>query len=250
MNSPYSSKSPRTPSHATPPERVSSREKKFWGAKPTDYELDGFENEQHGFESVRQRMEDVKDESVSTTNNALRRLRETEEMATKSMESLHLQNEKLANVENRMVSAEYYAESSGNKTDELKKLNRNFLIAKLPSFGFNKKKKEAKLAKKLEEQQAQIQPTQPIQNFEKTEQKRNGKTRQNQLDDEQNCGKERQIEENLDEISSSLGRLAALGREMNTQVVESTERIDRISGRANQVTDQVNRNERKLRTIK
>jgi hypothetical protein len=52
------------------------------------------DDEQHAYQEVMQEMDHVKDQSVNSTRNALRRIRETEETAANSMRKLQEQTGK------------------------------------------------------------------------------------------------------------------------------------------------------------
>ncbi|KNE61843.1 hypothetical protein AMAG_07119 [Allomyces macrogynus ATCC 38327] len=232
------------------------------------------EDEERAYQDTYAEIQQVKGESVQTSRSALRKIRETEEVAASSMRRLQEQNDKLTHVEERMTQAEYHAHKAENKTQDLQKLNKNFILS---TFSFSNpftrsKRKEEKLRKELEaknklaaEKEALRKENQAQQrNLETSLNDAEGKhtpghypgassssaapqrSRADYLPEEENCEMEREIDSNLDEISSGLGRLKMMGLAMGDAIDQSNEQLGRIDRRTDQVHDRVQRTGAKL----
>ncbi|KAJ3358074.1 hypothetical protein GGF32_000776 [Allomyces javanicus] len=232
------------------------------------------EDEERAYQDTYAEIQQVKGESVQTSRSALRKIRETEEVAASSMRRLQEQNDKLTHVEERMTQAEYHAHKAENKTQDLQKLNKNFILS---TFSFSNpftrsKRKEEKLRKELEaknklaaEKEALRKENQAQQrNLETSLNDAEGRhtpghypgassssaapqrSRADYLPEEENCEMEREIDSNLDEISSGLGRLKMMGLAMGDAIDQSNEQLGRIDRRTDQVHDRVQRTGAKL----
>ncbi|KNE62845.1 hypothetical protein, variant [Allomyces macrogynus ATCC 38327] len=232
------------------------------------------EDEERAYQDTYAEIQQVKGESVQTSRSALRKIRETEEVAASSMRRLQEQNDKLTHVEERMTQAEYHAHKAENKTQDLQKLNKNFILS---TFSFSNpftrsKRKEEKLRKELEAKNKLAAEKEALRK-ENAAQQRNLETslndaegrhtpghypgassssaapqrsRADYLPEEENCEMEREIDSNLDEISSGLGRLKMMGLAMGDAIDQSNEQLGRIDRRTDQVHDRVQRTGAKL----
>ncbi|KAI9175297.1 Protein transport protein S9 plasma membrane t-SNARE [Blastocladiella emersonii ATCC 22665] len=232
------------------------------------------EDEEHAYQETRGAIERVKDQSVDTSRSALRRIRETEEVAAGTARKLQEQTDKLTHVEQKMTEAEYHAHRAENKTQDLQRLNKNFIAS---AFSFSNpftrsKRKEEKLRREIDEKRRLEE--------EKEEQRKAGaaahramettiadaegrhtpghypsrsgganggsRSRAHYLDGEEDCDKEREIDSNLDEISAGLGRLKMMASAMGDSIEASSRQADRISRKTDGVTDRVRRTDAKL----
>ncbi|KAI9220912.1 hypothetical protein BC828DRAFT_382368 [Blastocladiella britannica] len=247
-------------------------------------EADGYfysqEDEEHAYREARDRIERVKDQSVDTTRSALRKMREAEEAGASGMRRLQEQEEKLSTVESRMTDADYHATRADNKTDELTKLNKNFVAA---TFSFSnpftsKKRREEKLRRQVEEQTRHAEEREAVRRAA-TEGHRTmdaaladaegrhmpghypsaaaagasssatGRSRAYYMDDEVDDEKEREIDGNLDELSAGLGRLRMMGLSMGDAISRTSDQATRIGTRVDTVNDRVKRTGGKLERI-
>lgn len=236
-------------------------------------QVDDYLSPQEEFQLVREEIEHVKDKSVHSTRNALRRLRETEEVASASLRKLDEQSEKLSRVEAKMTQAEYHAHAAENKTQELQKLNRNFIVS---TFSFSNpftksKRKEKELEKKLEAERAaeflneniaagnddprysgassHVPSSVAANTLSGGSSSKPMRSRAFRLDDEKHCEKEDEIDRNLEEISDGLSRLKQMGLTMTDTIEKSTHQITRIDKRTEDVHDRVRRTDTKLQKI-
>ncbi|KAJ9479373.1 Protein transport protein SEC9 [Pseudozyma hubeiensis] len=89
-------------------------------------------------EAVKQQMRFTKQESLSSTRNALRIAREAEETATNTMFKLSDQSEKIGNTERSLDLAKAHASRAEDNAKEIVALNRSIFR---PNMQFNKKAK-------------------------------------------------------------------------------------------------------------
>ncbi|KAF8603829.1 hypothetical protein BDV93DRAFT_492985 [Ceratobasidium sp. AG-I] len=93
------------------------------------------EEEEEAVGGIKQDTRQLKQESVQSSRNALRIAREAEETARNTLLKLGDQSEKIANTERRLDLANGSNNRAGDRTDELKQLNRSIFR---PSLVFNK----------------------------------------------------------------------------------------------------------------
>ncbi|KIO08249.1 hypothetical protein M404DRAFT_937034 [Pisolithus tinctorius Marx 270] len=99
----------------------------------------GEENDED-VEGIKQQTRFLKQESVTSTRNALRLAREAEETATGTLTRLGDQSEKLANTERHLDVAKGHTHRAEDQIDELKQLNRSIFR---PVITWNKDAKRA-----------------------------------------------------------------------------------------------------------
>ncbi|KAJ1513574.1 hypothetical protein HMI56_002195 [Coelomomyces lativittatus] len=230
-------------------------------------QVDDYITPEEEYQLVREEIEHVKDKSLSSTRNALRRIRETEEVASASMKQLDEQSEKLNRVEAKMTQAEYHAHAAENKTQELQKLSKNFVVSTFSvSNPFTKsKRKQKEFEKKMEMERAMesiSSSTSPStsapssysshsdsKHHNSSSSKSVMRTRDFRLDDEKDCEKETEIDRNLSEISDGLSRLKLMGLAMTESIEQSSSVISRIDTRTEVVHDRVRRTDEKLQRL-
>ncbi|CDU26399.1 related to SEC9-protein transport protein [Sporisorium scitamineum] len=118
------------------------------GAPPTgsnSYGYDGVEQQEEQrdeeddeVEAIKQQMRFTKQESLSSTRNALRIAREAEETASNTMFKLSDQSEKIGNTERSLDLAKAHASRAEDNAKEIVALNRSIFR---PNIQFNKKAK-------------------------------------------------------------------------------------------------------------
>lgn len=146
-----------------------NRQELFKGARPpnksfVDRDMDGppgssgnqLDDEDEEVEAIKQQIKFTKQESLSSTRNALRIAREAEETARNTMNRLGEQSDRLANTENHLDMAKAHAVRADDQQKEIVALNRSIFR---PTFTFNKKGKrdahEQKLLSRHEEEKAE-----------------------------------------------------------------------------------------------
>ncbi|KAJ1497636.1 hypothetical protein HMI55_005380 [Coelomomyces lativittatus] len=183
------------------------------------------------------------------------------------MKQLDEQSEKLNRVEAKMTQAEYHAHAAENKTQELQKLSKNFVVSTFSvSNPFTKsKRKQKEFEKKMEMERAMesiSSSTSPStsapssysshsdsKHHNSSSSKSVMRTRDFRLDDEKDCEKETEIDRNLSEISDGLSRLKLMGLAMTESIEQSSSVISRIDTRTEVVHDRVRRTDEKLQRL-
>ncbi|KAI8813288.1 hypothetical protein BJ742DRAFT_751952 [Cladochytrium replicatum] len=225
-----------------------------WEAKP---------EETDDLEYLQERTREVQNESLASTRRALNRIYETENIAQSSMSKLHSQSEQLQNVENRLDAAGQQIKISDSKANELKSLQRSFL---LPVFGGGKKaakKKEEEFKRQEEERKAKEEDSR------RAEEDRRNRWREDydrhakgSQPNPNGAGRsystpqglerdhaEQEIDNNLDQISSALGRLKFMGESMNTELDSQMGRLNRIDDKTNSAQERLARTHKKVEAI-
>ncbi|KAF7964950.1 hypothetical protein HWV62_1450 [Athelia sp. TMB] len=240
---------------------------------PTRPEPEAGQEDEEDVEGIKQQTRYIKQDSVNSTRNALRMMREAEETARNTLGRLGDQSEKLANTERHLDVSKGHSVRAADKTDELKKLNRSIFR---PAITFNKDAKraaqEAKLQARYEEEREEremamgdVRATQdrlgqatnaayqgsddllggPVKPKERTRDARyrfEATASDDELEDE--------LDDNLDEMSSGLKNLKALSLAMGQELGQQNQRIDRIEQKTVTLDDKVVRNTEKLKRIK
>ncbi|KAL0577982.1 Protein transport protein S9 plasma membrane t-SNARE [Marasmius crinis-equi] len=233
------------------------------------------EEEEEDVEAIKTQTRFVKQESVNSTRNALRLAREAEETARGTIEKLGDQSERLANTERHLDISKSHSQHAGDKTDELKKLNRSIFR---PAITFNKdakrRAKEAQIQERYDEERAERERTlmdvRETQNrlgraatygrggddeedlvggpgspgggsgrFRKTEDQRRAQRAQNSRYQFEATASddelEDEIDDNLDELGEATKRLKALGMAMGSELGTQNTRIDNITSKTDRL---------------
>ncbi|PPR06876.1 hypothetical protein CVT24_011566 [Panaeolus cyanescens] len=243
---------------------------------PTPQGAPGEETEED-VEGIKQQTRFVKQESVTSTRNALRMAREAEETARSTLGRLGDQSEKLANTERSLDVAKGHSQKADDKTDELKQLNRSIFR---PVITWNKDSKRAA-------QEAKVQARYDEEREEREKAMMDIRESQNRVgraatygQDDEGIGRSRQKSEsqiaalraqrsryqfeatasddemedeldgNLDEIGDIAKRLKAMGTAMGQELDNQNKRIERIDGKAVGLDNRLFRNTERLKKIK
>lgn len=237
-------------------------------------------------EAIKQQMRFTKQESLSSTRNALRIARETEETATGTILKLGEQSDKIANTERHLDMSKAHSSRADDNSREIVALNRSIFR---PHMQFNKKAKrdaeEARIMNRhIEEREereqtraealkSQIRADQALtgagtgsgrftdrfgggrfggpkkpEDAQKNRLAQRGRYQFEATESDDDL--EQELEDNLDEIGQLSGRLNQLGRAMGTEIDEQNSRIQRISEKANKLDTRVYGSTQKLERIK
>lgn len=215
-------------------------------------------------EAVKQQMRFTKQESLSSTRNALRIARETEETATGTVLKLGEQSDKIANTERHLDMSKAHSSRADDNAKEIVSLNRSIFR---PNIQFNKKaKRDAEEARILnrhieEREEREAVRSEALKSQNRADQVLTGAgtgsgrfadrfgggrfggggnkpvsaedARKNKLAQrsryqfeatESDDDLEQELEDNLDEIGDLSSRLNQLGRAMGTEIDEQVSR--------------------------
>lgn len=238
-----------------------------------NFQAPQFSNPDEEVQYYQQQTKQVKQDTRDTSRNALRKLRETEQLAQSNMVIIGQQSEQFNRIEAKMDNIEDHVKSSEKKTNELKKLNRAFF---LPSFAKSKKKldkSEKKLNEKIKKREEELNQRnaqysqriqenienvnnyngQPMYNDNNSKKSKKNKNKQpeppvnNRIyaygeKDEY----EDEISSNLDEMSSGLARLKMMSLEMSKEFDRQNESVQRIQDRSDVLKNRIDYNSRRL----
>lgn len=232
------------------------------------------DDEDEEVEAIKQQIKFTKQESLSSTRNALRIAREAEETARNTMNRLGEQSDRLANTENHLDMAKAHAVRADDQQKEIVALNRSIFR---PTFTFNKKGKrdahEQKLLARHEEEKAEREEVRR-QQFESRE--RTAETLK-ALDKEANKPKgapgglrsrladkaryqfentesddelEDELDDNLNEISGLTSRLNMMSKTMGTEIDSQNRKLEGMSGKTDKLDNRIHGQTERLKRIK
>ena len=196
----------------------------------------------------------VQKETLTSSQKALHRLNEAQQIGAQNLEMLNRQSEQLRNAEIGLDVANKNTKSVEAKVDYLKSLNRFFMI---PAFGRKKAEREQEKFDKIKSEQnfkgkhvkeREKQWDARQQRLARNESSGNSQTQlfNTTPDGLERCEVETEIDSNLTEISSGLSRLKMMGLQMNEemevqqgQLRRINERSDKASGKLGRLQDKV-----------
>lgn len=234
-------------------------------------------------EGIKQQTRFLKQESVTSTRNALRLAREAEETATGTLTRLGDQSEKLANTERHLDVAKGHTHRAEDQIDELKQLNRSIFR---PVITWNKDAKraaqDAKVMQRYEDERREREKA--MTDIRETQNRLGRAMTYGQQDEEgvsgagvsrastQAAGQlaaqkeqrkryqfeagasddeiEDELDNNLNEISDVAKRLKALGTTMGQELDAQNQRLDVIGKKTTELDGGVFRQTERLKRIK
>ncbi|KAJ1579182.1 hypothetical protein NDA12_006772 [Ustilago hordei] len=237
-------------------------------------------------EAIKQQMRFTKQESLSSTRNAVRIAREAEETATNTMFKLSDQSEKIGNTERSLDLAKAHASRAEDNTKEIVALNRSIFR---PNMQFNKKGKrdaeEARIiARHIEEREEREAVRRDVTSaqsrldasmngpgtgkasFGRFGQDRFGSGKKAEEAAQRNKVAQRgryqfeatesddeledELDQNLDEIGMLSSRLNQLGKAMGQEVDSQNARLQRIGDKATTLDTKIFSGTQRLGNIK
>ncbi|SPO23797.1 related to SEC9 - protein transport protein [Ustilago trichophora] len=237
-------------------------------------------------EAIKQQMRFTKQESLSSTRNALRIAREAEETASNTMFKLSDQSEKIGNTERSLDLAKAHASRAEDNAKEIVALNRSIFR---PNIQFNKKAKrdaeEARIiARHIEEREEREAVRRDVNSaqtrldasmngpgtgkasFGRFGQDRFGSSKKAEEAAQRNKVAQRgryqfeatesddeledELDQNLDEIGMLSSRLNQLGKAMGQEVDSQNARLQRIGDKATTLDTKIFAGTQRLGNIK
>ncbi|KAI9333134.1 hypothetical protein BDR26DRAFT_777611, partial [Obelidium mucronatum] len=169
-------------------------------------------------------------DSLATTNEALSKLQQSEELGAAGLNKLHQQGEQLHRISEKVSEAEGHAKIADAKASQLRTTNQFFM---LPTWGADKKaqaleqqyKSEMEASKDQEEERrrAANANTTRVYNSSAT-----GKKAYTTPDGLERDDVEEQIDGNLDAISAGLENMKAMGLAMGEELENQKPHIQKI----------------------
>jgi len=232
------------------------------------------DDEDEEVEAIKQQIKFTKQESLSSTRNALRIAREAEETARNTMNRLGEQSDRLANTENHLDMAKAHAVRADDQQKEIVALNRSIFR---PTFTFNKKGKrdahEQKLLSRHEEEKAEREEVrrqqfesrertaETLRALEKDSSKPKGapgglrsrladKARyqfENTASDDE---LEDELDDNLNEISGLTSRLNLMSKTMGTEIDSQNRKLEGMAANTARLDNRILGQTERLKRIK
>lgn len=212
-----------------------------------DRQLTGEEEEEEDVEAVKQQIRFTKQESVSSTRNALRVAAQAEETGRNTLTRLGAQGERLHNTEKNLDIASNHNRVAEQKARELKTLNGSMFAVHMKNPLASKSRAQEEERRILERHQSDREEREKTRQF--------GFESKNRVDnalksggnagpaskmslaerskyqfegDDSDDEKEREIENNLDALGAVTGRLRGLAMATSQEVDRQNIQIDKI----------------------
>lgn len=240
---------------------------RFYDGPPAGREPAPGEENEEDIEGIKRQIRYVKQESATSTRNALMLARQAEDTARATLDRLGTQSEKLADTERHLDVSKGHSTRASDMTDELKQLNRSIFR---PVIHFNKDAKRVAQAAKVQaryeeernERERTMMDVRETQNrlgraagfgrgddydeegigampggsrrLKTEEQLRTRKAQRSRYQFESTGSDdelEDEIDDNLDEISEVTKRLNTLGKAMGAELDAQNKRLDVIAGK-------------------
>lgn len=232
--------------------------------------------EEEEVQRIKMDIRGTKNESLSSTRNALRLARETEETATNTMYKLGDQSDKIGNTERHLDIAKAHASRAEDNARRISQLNKSIFR---PKWGQNRRqKREAEEARVIQRHideriereqtmhevlssQRRVEETMDTGPFSKLRQKFSGPDKElidtkdqraryqfeaTQSDDEL----EDELDQNLNDIGDLASRLNHLGRSMGVEVEEQNRRLQRVSDKTSDLDTRIYTDTQRLNALR
>ncbi|KIM32987.1 hypothetical protein M408DRAFT_326662 [Serendipita vermifera MAFF 305830] len=247
------------------------------------------QDEEEDLEAIQTKTKDLKQQTVASTREALRMMREAEETGKNTLLKLGTQSEQLGMTERHLQNSKGYVRRADDNTNDIKTLNRSIFI---PAITFDKTKKrqeqDARMNRRYEEEQAEREATQrgmqeahdrvsaatrgytgrrdgpPGEEDDEEALSGGGKYRTQQQmaarkaqwakyqtkdDDEEDDAMENEIAEGLDEMSLGIQRIKDLAKAQGAIVKEQNKQLERLHRNVEDVDQRLNSTTEKMRRI-
>ncbi|KAL9081716.1 MAG: hypothetical protein Q9159_007093 [Coniocarpon cinnabarinum] len=242
-----------------------------YGRPYQDRQLTAEEEEEEDVTSTKDQIRDLKRQDVSSTRNALRLAQQAEETGRATLERLGNQGERIHNTERNLDLASSQNRLAEEKARELKHLNRSMWAMKVDN-PFTKKSRERARDEEImrishnerERRDATRAAAWATQNRASetqrdlrgsaagAERKRGNLAERSKYQfeaDSEDEAMEDELDQNLDDLGRAVGGLNKLGKAMGKEVDVQIGHIDRITGKTDQVDDQIAMNRARIDRI-
>ncbi|KAG4303532.1 hypothetical protein PCANB_000172 [Pneumocystis canis] len=218
-------------------------------------------------EAIKQEMRFIKQDSLSSIQNALRTAIQAEETGRHTLEKLGVQSERIGNTEKHMDLTAVNAKIAEEKNRALNQLNRSVF---LPHF-----KKPWKKQARLEEKEQRIRNQYELEQIERERTKKSNyesfrrikdtlyrqkniifddQTPNNYLQyrfepDEEDDEIENEIDQNLIQLGNITAQLKAIANATQEEIMSQNNRLDRISEKGHKLNAEIHINAERLKRI-
>lgn len=224
-------------------------------------------------EGVKQQLRYTKQESVSSTRNALRMANEAEESGRATLSRLGTQSDMFASTEKNLDMARAYNRTAADRAKELKTLNRSMFAVHVDN-PFTKARRTAEVEERINDRYA-------LEQMERDETRAAGQAAQRRVNsaldshaklnrfaeakkpanliersryqfeaDEEDDGMEKEIDANLSALGDTAGRLRHLALATNEELTGQNKQLDKIGSKGDRVGAGINLNTERLKRIR
>ncbi|KAI5854686.1 hypothetical protein BZA05DRAFT_350596 [Tricharina praecox] len=225
-----------------------------------DRQMTEEEEEEEDVEAVKQQIRFTKQESVASSRNALRVAAQAEETGRNTLARLGQQGERLYNTEKNLDVAASHNRVAEEKARELKTLNGSMFAIHVKNPMKSKSRAQAEEKKILDRHETEREERERTRQFGYESRDRvgkalnggpggsyAGKTQMSMAErskyqfeaDESDDEKEREIHNNLDQLSAITGRLKGLAMATGEEVDRQNHQIDKIMKKSDHVDNQI-----------
>ncbi|KTW29259.1 hypothetical protein T552_01214 [Pneumocystis carinii B80] len=225
------------------------------------------ESDNEDVDAIKQEMRFVKQNSVSSTRNAIRTAIQAEEMGRQTLERLGTQSEKIGSTEKHLDLATVSAKMAEDKNKKLNQLNRSVFI---PHFS-NPWKKQTR----LKEREQYIRDQYELEEKERERTKRSDSESNRRINDalyrqktrsfgkqslndsmryrfepdEEDDDLENEIDQNLAQLGNITAQLKAIATATQEEILCQNERLDRISDKGHKLNAEIYVNAERLKRM-
>lgn len=230
------------------------------------------EEEDEDLEGIKQEIRFVKQESLSSTRNALRLANEAEESGRSTLTKLGEQSESLANAEKALDLSKLANRDAQVKARELKNLNRSmFAVQVNKPWGKNKRLEADELRIKQQFDDDRYERDLREETRKESERRTDANLKQHaalmgkqvnrqriglaerskyQFDaSDEDDEIEGELDENLDQLAAVTGRLRGLAMATNAEVTKQNQQLGRLDKKGEQVEQDIYMNTHRLKRI-
>eukprot|EP00834_Sanchytrium_tribonematis_P006157 NODE_428_length_7645_cov_0.433740.p6 type:complete len:220 gc:universal NODE_428_length_7645_cov_0.433740:5622-4963(-) len=217
-------------------------------------------DEEFDIELMNDRIEQTKLKSLESSRQTVKRLKESEHMAEQNLTSLGQQSNQLSNVEVGITKVSLNADKAVNRTEDLKQLNKNFIVSSLNPgkivTNWKRKRNLKKEEKKIEEVKRyeitkKAETSSRVARIPKSGSRHDSSfDRDHVAPDETHDVHEEEISRNLSYMSDSVRRLKEMSTMMSSELADQNDRLNKTGKDALEMGTKVRTVETRLKKIK
>ncbi|KAJ9052268.1 Protein transport protein S9 plasma membrane t-SNARE [Entomophthora muscae] len=224
--------------------------------------------EDESIDSLKTQIRSVKQSSLAATRNAVTKLAESEDVAANTLERLGRQSDKINSIDRQLEMADAQADAALEQSKELKKVNGSMFSGFRIRNPFKSRPDPTKIDKLKAAHQAQLEQEESLRAERQASMGSNlsdqaspapssgskaslggPNSQYNFEEDEEGLNMEKEIDSNLDSISSALGRLKNMSLAMTDEIDNQNTRLDKINENASNVETKVAAGRDRLKKI-
>lgn len=188
--------------------------------------------------NLQERIGQVENESVESTYRALRSLNEAKETGIKTAEELHNQGEKLKSIDEKLDDVDQTLTATQKNINQIKSIFGGFKNRFMSSSKSSNSLKEEKIPKSNTKEKIS------------DKKKNNSPPQKPAFEVITGSDREKELNKNLDEMSSGLNILSSLAKDMKLELDRQNPMIDRITDKSHKTHEKMESQDRQMKKIK